>query len=393
VKKIQDARDGEENMIQQEWCRLNSPSKLHSETTKSIPASLYWAAQCWDVDGIFEGLIIPTEIAKASLHFSYTQDHDTAFASILLQRQSDVDSEAHDPREPSLFKNLSLVKAPAGFKDRYQSADRAFGLHRGMLSAMCQMSNNMHVFIDRSPQQLARAMNFYADAIGGKKLPSLSREELCKGFNVLGAIAKAEDELSDGSAKDAESMNDSRSFGSLYDTYDNDYYGATFEYSRPTRADSQISVGGGGLPAYMSQTSPTELNPNLNLPPDPNWGMLESLVRTRSDTGGDDHNDIQYVISNSNSSESNSFKSRNDAPENEHWIGIDEMGSGSANDADNDSEMSAFGFGSIHSMDSRGGSQGNDLSHTHAHAASDDHADTHIDRDLERGMHNPFYKS
>jgi hypothetical protein len=436
VKKIQAARDGDEPMLQQQWCRLNSPSQLHRETTKGTPTSLHWAARSWDVDGIFDGLIIPTEIAQASLHFSYTQDHDTAFASILLQKQSGVDiySDMDDASEPSLVKNLGLVKAPAGFKDRYQSADRAFGLHRALLSAMYQMSNKSHVFMDRSPQQVARAMNFYADAIGGSKLPSLSREELCKGLKVLGAIDKAEDELSDGSVKDVESIHEKFSVGSLYDAYDNDYYdGGTFEYTRPTRVDSQISGGGGDLPADMSQAPPTYSNQNPNPLSNPQWNPFESFLRTRSsdtggddsdhnnmhyDTGGDDHTDIdmQYAISTSNSFEnrnddtrgnehwigiistSNSFENRNDDTRgNEHWMGINETLSGSAGDvdhADNDSDISAFGFGSIYSRDSRRSLQSTESSYTHMllHAADDDHAGRHTDGDMEGGVDNPFYK-
>jgi hypothetical protein len=408
VKKIQAARDGDEPMLQQQWCRLNSPNQLHRETTKDTPASLQWAARSWDVDGIFEGFIIPTEIAQASLHFSYTQDHDTAFASILLQKQSGVDiySDMDDAREPSLVKNLGLVKAPAGFKDRYQSADRAFGLHRGLLSAMCQMSNKSHVFMDRSPQQVARAMNFYADAIGGSKLPSLAREELCKGLNVIGAIDKAEDELSDGSVKDVESTHEKFSVGSLYDAYDNDYYdGGTFEYTRPTRVGGQISGGGGVLSADRSQAPPTYSNHNPNPLSNAQWDPFEAFLRTRSsDTGGDDgdHNDMHYDTGGDDRTDidmqyaistSNSFENRNDdTRRNEYWIVIHETVS--AGDADDDSEISAFGFGSKYSGDSRRSLESNDLSYTHMlmHAADDDHAGRHTDGDIEGGMDNPFYK-
>jgi hypothetical protein len=246
-------------------------------------------------------------------------------------------------------------------------------------------------------------MNFYADAIGGSKLPSLSREELCKGLKVLGAIDKAEDELSDGSVKDVESIHEKFSVGSLYDAYDNDYYGGTFEYTRPTRVDSQMSGGGGDLPADMSQAPPTYSNQNPNPLSNPQWDPFESFLRTRSfdtgdihyDTGGDDHTDIdmQYAISTSNS-----FENRNDDTRgNEHWIGINETLSGSAGDvdhADNDSEMSAFGFGSMYSRDSRISLQSNELSYTHMllHAADDDHAGRHTDEDMEGGVDNPFYK-
>jgi hypothetical protein len=66
----------------------------------------------------------------------------------------------------------------------------------------------------------------------------------------------------------------------------------------------------------------------------------------------------------------------------------------SAGDADDDSEISAFGFGSKYSGDSRRSLESNDLSYTHMvmHAADDDHADRHTDGDIERGMDNPFYK-
>jgi hypothetical protein len=153
---------------------------------------------------------------------------------------------------------------------------------------------------------------------------------------------------------------------------------------------------------------------------------FESFLRTRSfntadmhyDTGGDDHTDIdiQYAISTSNSFEnrndntrgnehwigirstSNPFENRNDDTRgNEHLIGTNETLLGSAggvDHADNGSEISAFGFGSIYSRDSRISLQSNELSYTQMllHAADDDHAGRHTDGDMEGDMDNPFYK-